>query len=112
MIYAQYLSESLANIVPGLVGASIYLVLRKPPSPHVAVGQLAAGVAVGLYGAPAVVEYLHRSSAALDHAVGFALGVAGPMLVGIMIRVLERRGDAIADRFVDRVAGSKKGERK
>ena len=94
-------------LASGAVGATLRMVVMPPASVRLKVTHIVLGALMAVFVAPAVVEHwLTGSSIAVQRGVAFLIGMVGPAVAEIAIRAIERRGDGVADRLIDRAAGT------
>lgn len=105
----QYLTGPLSVLGAGAMGAVVRLIVAPPRTAILQrIAYAISGAAMALFVAPAIVEHWLRSEGpSVQRAIAAAVGAFGPELVGIAIRAIQRRGDGVADRLVDRVTGSR-----
>ena len=107
MNYMEHFTGPLSVLAAGAAGSTLRVVLLPPASRRLMVVHIVLGALMSVFVAPGVVEYwLSGKGVDVQRLVAFAIGAAGPILAEIAIRTIERRGDRVADRLVDRVAGT------
>ncbi|MBN3777453.1 hypothetical protein G3O06_07795 [Burkholderia sp. Ac-20345] len=107
MDYSQYLTGPLSVFAGGAAGSLVRIVVAPPKNRRLMVSHIIIGALMALFAGPAVVEhFLSGDGMATQRGVAFAIGFVGPMVAEIVIRVIQRRGDRIANGLVDRVTGA------
>jgi hypothetical protein len=65
-----------------------------------------SGAMMAVFVTPAIVEHWYiDQSIGIQRGLAFCIGLAGPIIVEIAIRVMQRRGDKVAERLIDRIVG-------
>ncbi|AJK46259.1 hypothetical protein Bpla01_29830 [Burkholderia plantarii] len=109
--YVRYLTGPLSVFAAGAAGSLVRVVVVPPANRRLMFAHIIIGALMALFVAPAVVEYwLRGDSIALQRGVALVIGTAGPIVAEIAIRVIQRRGDRVAEELLDRVAGSEEKE--
>ncbi|AJK46309.1 hypothetical protein [Burkholderia plantarii] len=107
MDYVRYLTGPLSVFAAGAAGSLVRAVVAPPANRRLMLAHIVIGALMALFVAPAVVEYwLRGNSIALQRGVALVIGIAGPIVAEIAIRVIQTRGDGVAEEIVDRVAGT------
>ncbi|WP_233867043.1 hypothetical protein [Paraburkholderia adhaesiva] len=97
--------EPLWVFAAGISGALVRVVVMAPPGTLMRIAHLATGALMALFVAPAIdLHWLSTDSLEMQRAVAFAIGALGPLIVEILIHLVQRRGDSVADRMADRFA--------
>jgi hypothetical protein len=97
----------MSVLMAGAFGSTSLIVFRPPPTLKQKAAHIVVGAAMALYVAPLVIEqWFAGSGIEMRRGAAFVIGLLGPLVAQIVIRAIERRGDGLADRLVDRVAGS------
>lgn len=111
MNLVEHLTGPLSVLAAGAVGATLRMILLPPASVRLKLAHIVLGSLMALFVAPAVVEHWFAGSGIeTRRGVAFLVGMLGPLVAEIAIRTVERRGDAVADHLVDRVAGNEEGK--
>jgi hypothetical protein len=97
----------MSVLMAGAFGSTALIVFRPPPTLRQKAAHIVIGAAMALFVGPAVIEHWFTGSGIdMRRGIAFVIGMLGPLAAEIAIRTIERRGDAVADRLVDRIAGS------
>ncbi|MGF6697602.1 hypothetical protein OKW38_002214 [Paraburkholderia sp. MM5496-R1] len=103
----DHFTGPLSVLASGAVGATLRMIVMPPASLRLKVTHIVLGGLMAVFVAPAVVEHwLTGSSIDVQRGVAFLIGMLGPVVAEIAIRAIERRGDGVADRLIDRAAGT------
>lgn len=103
----EHFAGPMSVLMAGAFGATALIVFRPPPTFRQKAAHIVVGAAMALFVGPAVVEHWFSGSGIeMQRGAAFVIGMLGPLAAEIIIRTIERRGDGVADRLVDRVAGS------
>jgi hypothetical protein len=87
-------------------GAVLPVALGNEPSRRQAIVQIVCGAMMAVFLAPALEErFMPDSPAAVHAAVSFLVGCFGLRLTMIAQRLIDTRGDSIANRLIDRFTG-------
>jgi len=100
------ISSNLWVVLAGFMGAILPVALRGDLAPHRALVYIGCSSVIAWFVAPAI--YSHFWPTALvevQAGISFTTGVIGLKVAEIVLRLLDRRGDALADQVVDRIAG-------
>ncbi|WP_197328714.1 hypothetical protein [Ralstonia syzygii] len=107
MSYLELYNGPLSVFAAGAAGAVVRLIVAPPANSRLRLAHVISGALMALFVAPGAVEYwLSGSSIAVQRMLAVAIGVAGPLIAEISVRVIQRRGTGVADRLVDRLTGS------
>ena len=102
----QYLTGPMSVLGAGVAGALVRITVVPPANRRAALAHVVSGPLMALFVAPAIVDHwLSSDSLAVQRGVALFAGLAGPLFAEIAVRVIQRRGNAVADRLVDRVSG-------
>ncbi|GAA0908104.1 hypothetical protein KR767_19160 [Luteibacter anthropi] len=87
-------------------GAILPVALSQEESRRRAVIQVVCGALTAIFLAPALEKrFMSDSSAEIQAAVSFLVGCFGLKLAVIVQRLIDSRGESIANRVIDRIAG-------
>ncbi|MCA8017722.1 hypothetical protein [Burkholderia metallica] len=107
MDYSQYFSGPLSVFAGGAAGSLMRVVVAPPANRRLMVAHVVVGALMALFAGPAVVEhFLKGDGMATQRGIAFVIGFAGPIVAEIALRVIQRRGERLADQLVDRVTGT------
>ncbi|KVO05546.1 hypothetical protein WJ69_22870 [Burkholderia ubonensis] len=91
----------------GAAGSLLRVVVAPPANRRLMVAHIVVGALMALFAGPAVVEhFLKGDGMATQRGVAFGIGFVGPIVAEIVLRVIQRRGDRIAEQLVERVTGT------
>ncbi len=97
--------EPLWIFAAGISGALVRVVVVAPRGTLTKVVHLITGACMALFVAPAIdLHWLSTDTVEMQRAVAFAVGAVGPLIAEVMIHLVQRRGDSVADRMADRFA--------
>jgi hypothetical protein len=109
--YAALMTGPLSVFGAGVAGALVRVVIAPPANRRAALAHVVSGSLIAVFVAPAIVEHwLHGDSMAMQRAVALAVGIAGPFIADIAVKLIQRRGEGMANRLADRVAGKENDE--
>lgn len=104
---STHMFQKVFVLLAGAVGAMVPAALRQDVSRGQRLTMTFVGFAVATFLAPAINgHWLPGADAQMQAGVSFGVGLFGMAAVGIALRAIERRGDALADRAIDRVASN------
>ncbi|MBB3342246.1 MULTISPECIES: hypothetical protein [unclassified Luteimonas] len=93
-------------VLAGVCGALLPLVLDDAPSRHRAMVRAISGALVAVFVGPALNErFFAGAGAHLQAGIAFLVGCFGLQATAIVQRLLQRRGDRMAERLVARLVG-------
>lgn len=91
----------------GACGSLLRVIVAPPNRGSLIVAHVVAGAVMAVFVAPAIVSnWFHTDGIEIQRGIAFCVGVAGPLVAEVVIRLIQRRGDTVADRLIDRVVGS------
>jgi len=89
----------------GIAGALVRIVVVTPRETVAKVAHVATGALMALFVAPAIdLHWLATETLEMQRATAFAVGAIGPLVMEVVVHLVQRRGDNVADRFADRLA--------
>jgi len=98
----------MSIFIAGAVGSLVRLIVRPPESWRLRLAHVISGALVALFVAPGVVEmWLSKDSIGIQRMVAVAVGVIGASVAEIAVRVVQQRGEGVANSFIDRVTPTK-----
>ncbi|AIO33026.1 putative membrane protein [Burkholderia cenocepacia] len=104
--HASLFSGALSVFAAGACGSLLRVIIAPPDRRSLIMAHVVAGAAMAVFVAPAIVSYWFRAyGIEMQRGIAFGVGVTGPLLAEVVIRLIQRRGDKVADRLIDRVAG-------
>ena len=90
----------------GITGAVMPVALREGLGARRAATQLFGGVMTAVFVAPAIITYfLPLAGSQIQAAVSFLIGYFGLAIVGVLQRLLDHRGEDLANRLIERLTG-------
>lgn len=93
-------------ILAAIGGAILPVALSNEPSRKRAVMQVVCGAMLAIFLAPALEDrFLPDSPAHVQAGVSFLIGCFGLRLTMIVQRLIDSRGDSLANRMIDRFTG-------
>ncbi|WP_233869187.1 hypothetical protein [Paraburkholderia adhaesiva] len=105
--------DSLIVFAAGSVGALVRVMFVPPPTRMLKLAHLLCGSLMAVFIAPAIVEHWFRGESVFVQAgIAVLTGAVGPNLAELIIRLVQRRGDSVADQLVDRVTGRPENQKR
>lgn len=96
----------LLVLTAGATGALVRVVFSPPPTRVLKLAHMVCGTLMSVFVAPGIVEHWFKGEGlAVQCGIAVCVGALGPNLAEVAIRLVQRRGDDVANRFVDRAIG-------
>jgi hypothetical protein len=93
-------------LLAGVGGAVLPVALANEPSRGRALTQVSCGAMLAIFLAPALERHFLPTSPSEIHAgISFLIGCFGLKLTELMQKLIDNRGEALANRIIDRIAG-------
>lgn len=93
-------------LTAGATGALARVVFSPPPTRGLKLMHMVFGTLIAVFVAPGIVEHWFKGEGtAVQCCIAVFVGVLGPNLIEVAVRCVQRRGDDVANRLVDRVIG-------
>ncbi|RQH06639.1 hypothetical protein D1Y85_12260 [Paraburkholderia dinghuensis] len=98
--------NELMVFAAGAAGSLLRVVVMPPASRLLLAAHVGLGALMAIFVAPAIVEeWFTGHGPGIQRGIAFVVGVLGPLAGEIVLRVVERRGDDVAERLLDRFGG-------
>ncbi len=107
MNYLELYNGPLSVLAAGAAGAVIRLIVAPPDSTRLRLAHVISGALMAIFIAPGAVEYwLAGSSIQMQRMLALAIGVIGPLIAEIAIRLIQQHGIGFIERFLNRINSS------